>query len=448
MKILFDESSSVRKVLGKQSLPADAGLRIASFIVREPVENGTAVYHALFKKMILLTPEEDRAFTSIDRNAPLFQTFAEEYFYVPEGFDEIAAVDQVRDVLRLIAKPEPLHRFVVLPTTDCNARCFYCYEAGCEKSRMTLETADRVASFMKESAKGKEIKITWFGGEPTYRGEVIDRITARLTELGADFTSDMISNAYLFDEEMAEKAVNAWRLKTIQITLDGTENVYNRRKAYIYREGSAFHRVIRNIGLLANKGVKVNVRLNVDEKNADDLLDLVCFLKDRFGGHPRINVYSRLLYGEMENPAAYGAYYRVRDALKEAGLTKEGGVSRRFKVNRCMADALVTAVVLPDGRLHSCEHFNETGEPWGSIDDTSGQKAAVKKWSELVPKGDQCRDCSFMPDCMRITRCPVVKGLCSLPEKEMRIRELREGVRTEYERYRTGAKKDSDDETA
>ena len=357
---------------------------------------------------------------------------------MPEGFDEIAAVDQVRDIMRLIAKPETLHRFVVLPTTDCNARCFYCYEAGCEKSRMTSETADKVAVFMKESAKGKEIKITWFGGEPTYHEEVIDRISKRLTELGADFTSDMISNAYLFDEEKAEKAANVWRLKTIQITLDGTEEVYNRRKAFIYREGSAFQRVMQNIGLLADKGVKVNVRLNVDEKNADDLLDLVTVLKDRFGGHSGINVYSRLLYGEMENPAAYAAYYRVRDALKEAGLTKEGGVSHRFKTNRCMADTLSTAVVLPDGRLHSCEHFSETGKPWGSIEDTSNQKATVKKWSELVPKGEQCRDCAFMADCMRITRCPVVKGLCSLPEKEMRIRELREAVRAEYKRYLAG----------
>ncbi len=127
---------------------------------------------------------------------------------------------------------------------------------------------------------------------------MIDRITGRLKEAGKEFRSTAVSNGYLFNDENVEKAVRDWNLRKVQITLDGTEEVYNRAKAFIYREGSPYRVVMDNIGRLLKAGIRVNVRLNIDRYNAEDLLDLADELRDAFGGEKLFGVYSFPLFEE------------------------------------------------------------------------------------------------------------------------------------------------------
>ena len=64
-------------------------------------------------------------------------------------------------------------------------------------------------------------------------------------------------------------------MKSIQITLDGPENVYNSTKAYVSSTVSPYQRVLKNIDLLLRNKVRVAIRLNLDQHNIDDLRDLV-----------------------------------------------------------------------------------------------------------------------------------------------------------------------------
>lgn len=61
---------------------------------------------------------------------------------------------------------------------------------------------------------------------------------------------------YLFDGATVEQAVSHWKLKSVQITLDGTEEIYNRSKAFIYKDGkSPYQVVLANIQRLLDAGV-------------------------------------------------------------------------------------------------------------------------------------------------------------------------------------------------
>ena len=435
MKTIFDESSPILKLLPKQSAESFQGGRAARFILREPVREGVLCYNALLKILVLLSPEEDLAFRTADRTALSYDYFVSRYFFVPETFDELKTIDEVRSVLRLLQPKKPLHRFTILPTTDCNARCFYCFEAGCKREDMSMETAEKVAAFILKASKDTEAKLHWFGGEPLFRSEVIDRITGILRAADKEFTSDIVTNGYLFNEETVEKAVRDWHLQRAQITLDGTESVYNRRKAYIYKTGNPYEIVLKNAIHAARSGISIEIRLNVDEKNRDDLLDLIGELKMRLKDVPNVTVYSKMLYGEYENPRAYEAYYEVRSALEKAGIGRGAGIPRRIFPNRCMGDTTEAVVILPDGFLNSCEHFNEAGPSWGTLDDPSGLKKAVSEWSAVYPKTAQCLECARMVDCIRLKSCPVVAEHCSPLEREQRNREMHEGMRSEYERF-------------
>ena len=91
----------------------------------------------------------------------------------------------------------------------------------------------------------------------------------RLTEAGADFWSSMVTNAYLFDPEVIARAVSFWRLRQINVTLDGVGETYDRIKAFKGVETGAFERVTENIRRLSEAGVRVTIRMNYDLHNLE-----------------------------------------------------------------------------------------------------------------------------------------------------------------------------------
>ncbi len=69
-------------------------------------------------------------------------------------------------------------------------------------------------------------------------------------------------------------------------------------KDYVYRGVNAFERVLQNIGMLTATGIRVNIRLNVDNYNIKEMAALVELLHQRFGTNEYFSVYSMQLYGE------------------------------------------------------------------------------------------------------------------------------------------------------
>ena len=102
----------------------------------------------------------------------------------------------------------------------------------------------------------------------------------------------MISNGYLMNEETVKKAKDFWNLSNIQITLDGTEKIYNKVKNYIYKDNSnPFKTVIDNIHHLLNNNILVSVRMNCDKHNEEDLKELVKYLSEEFKGENNFSMY-------------------------------------------------------------------------------------------------------------------------------------------------------------
>ena len=294
MKLLQNYASTLVGLLKDQRPRDGEPYRLMHFVVRQPVEEGLLLYNVLTRAVVLLSPEEARM---IDENAAAVPELVAKWFAVPLSFDDRNLAREVRAVGKMLEKrPKGITGYTILTTTDCNANCFYCYEKGRRRIPMTGSTAQKVADFILRNSPGEKVHIRWFGGEPLYNKEVISLICGLLRDAKADYRSSMVSNGYLFDDETIAEAVSLWNLKKVQITLDGTEEVYNRSKAFIHAEGSPYRRVLENIHRLLQAGVRVNVRLNIDRHNADDLFDLVDILIARFGGNELFTVYSHSLF--------------------------------------------------------------------------------------------------------------------------------------------------------
>ena len=304
MQTIQSPSGNTMKILGKPKASED-GFRWMTYVLPLRVEGGTLVFHTLTREMLLLTPEDYAAPDSLP-------ALRDKWFRVPQALDDRKYADQVRFVRKTVRKkPEHITSYTIFTTTDCNARCFYCYEIGRSRIPMTEETAHKAAAYIADHCGGKPVHLGWFGGEPLFNKKVIDVICKDLTEKGIQYRSNIISNGYLFDQETVEQAVKLWNLTWVQIALDGTEEVFNRCKAFIYKDGpSPYQVVMGNIGHLLDAGVRVHVRMNMDNHNAEDLFVLADELHERFAGKEKLTAYSHVLF-ELFHHLVSQPYFKV-----------------------------------------------------------------------------------------------------------------------------------------
>ncbi len=437
MQKILPQLRAIAGICGRQGA-APGRCHLSQYCLRVAVEGGELLYHNMTGELLLLSDEEAAGMFG---QAGVRDELVARWFLMPEGFDEYQHARQTRDVALLIAPQESqTAHFVVFPTTDCNARCFYCYELGRPRRHMSDAVAHDVAGFIVRRAAGRDVRINWFGGEPLYNARAIDVITGDLAVDGVSLTSQMTTNGYLFDEELVRHARDGWALDDVQITLDGTESVYNRSKVFVGVEGSAYRRVLRNIGLLSDAGVDVSLRLNLNGSNERDLWQLADELAERFGGRENVTAYTVLLrdfgFGSMPHESrhqALAAYDALQGHLHDVGIGRPWLPRRSVKVNQCMADNDNWITILPDGRLGKCEHESED-KLVGSIYDDGLDEEAVRAWKQVV-RVPECEGCLFFPSCNRLRECAWhAEGCTEYDREEMRIN-LRHRVLTAYKQY-------------
>lgn len=425
MQTILPPSGNTIKILGKPK-PAEHGLRWMHYVLAQPVDGGVLVFHTLTRALLLLTPEEYAA----PDNLPALR---DGWFRVPQEMDDMKYADQVRFIRRTMQKePEHITSYTIFTTTDCNARCFYCYEMGRSRIPMSDETAHKAAAYIAAHCGGEKVHLHWFGGEPLFNKQVIDIICTDLAEKGIVYESMIISNGYLFDGATVEQAVSHWKLKSVQITLDGTEEIYNRSKAFIYKDSpSPYQVVLANIQRLLDAGVSVHIRLNMDEHNADNLMELADELHERFGGKGKFSVYSHTLFefagnkanirAQEERRQLYQKQQRLRKKLDDCGIGASYYLRQKLRIRQCMADSGGSLTILPNGELGLCEHYSENNLV-GHLDSEELDTAVVQSFRECWEQTENCKTCFYYPECIRLKKCAEYKEC--FPEMRDEYREM------------------------
>ena len=440
MIVISERVPILKKILRDQQICPDKKYRLLKYCIKVPTEDGVVLNNLLTKEVVLAVEDFEN---SEDR-----EELIKRRFLVPEDFNEKELYEQLKDVLALATRGKTSSGYTILTTTACNARCFYCYEAGRKTITMSKETAKRAAEYIKGNCRDNKVKLHWFGGEPLVNSAAIDIICDYLAENGVEYKSIMTSNGYLFDLDTVKKAVEKWNLKSVQISLDGMRELYNKSKDYKNGDPNAFDRVINNIGTLIENGVYVNIRLNMGHHNKEDLFLLCDYLAERFGGSENISIYSHLLFENEKIPLnkelledrykLHNEFIRLQEHIKAIGIAKRGSVPASFRVQHCMADNDGCEVILPDGHLTKCEHFSES-EFVGDIFTGIYDKALVDAWKECLPEQEECADCPVYPGCIRLKKCPN-EDVCTHFDREIRYEKAKGMTLRIYENYKNNKK--------
>ena len=412
MKKVSGMLKSVYMSIGRQGYSPGRYVHIP-YCVELPVENGVLLYNVLTREIILLSQAEYTSWSTGAADGELKQYLVEHWFLIPDGIDarSLCYMFWHSHKARFGGKPGKIELCTILTTTECNARCPYCYEAGCQKRTMPEATALDVADYITSHCNPDHVHLKWFGGEPLCNPAVIDAICRSLRERDVNYDCSMVTNGYLLNQHEAEKLTGLWHLNRVQVTLDGTEDTYNQVKD-ITSEGSAFKRVLDNMEYLLKQGIRVDVRLNLSKENHEDLLVLSDMLKERFGAYTEyLSVYSKPLFeGESflltdtERDNLYDQYMMLEKHLRETGLHSRQGVPK-IKHCQCMADDGKSVVILPGGELGLCEHHTDD-EYIGTIYSDDQDEKIIRSWNERADEQDECSECFYYPACLKLKKCP------------------------------------------
>lgn len=429
MEVIRQEQVWFRNHLIKQP-KQNIKYRLSNFIVKQEIDDGILLYNNVTGCLLLFKSENE-----IRDN---FVFLVEHWFYLPvDSFNECDWVEFLRKKRIEDSSHQGVNSYVIMTTLDCNARCFYCYEKGTPRISMSEKIAIATSEYIQRHSTNK-VKLTWFGGEPLLNTVIIDLICQKLNDYGVPFFSHIITNGLLITKDIVDKAIHVWKLKRVQITLDGTEQVYLRAKAYINSQGNEFQTVLDNIEVLLNSKITVNIRLNQDEYNTEDLLALLVLLHKRFGPNPYLSIYNHLLFNFEEDytQEQIDCYYKLKNKITVLGYTKGYKLPNGMNDHQCMADSDHSLVITPSGIIGKCEHFTEE-KMIGSIFAEGFDPLVLKRWNERYDRQKECNSCPLYPSCIRIKMCPNQKERCSDFYRKDRMESLSIAIGHCYNEWKT-----------
>ena len=176
---------------------------------------------------------------------------------------------------------------IIMPTYDCNFRCPYCFEQhrlnkGKDWLSQTMsdEMIEAVFAALKNyKDRGYDVDhCTFYGGEPLLAKNlpVVRKIAEHCREL--DLEMGAITNSY--DLEAYREFFEEFKFKSLQITVDGMGEVNDRRR--VHKEGvGTYERILANVELALELGIRVSLRVNIGFENIHGIKDLIEDLKAR-----------------------------------------------------------------------------------------------------------------------------------------------------------------------
>ena len=405
---------------GTTRTAGEAGWHVSRYNLSAPVPDSKMVAIAnLFKgncaeytpiELYLLSVLEE-----LDENHPIIERFAKRGVIC--NFDERAALETMGRAACSYSKGINL---TICPTMGCNFDCPYCFEDH-GRGKMSQEVQDDIVALterMLDASNAKDIRITWFGGEPLLAPDVIESLSARLIKLaeerGGEYEAGIITNGYLLTQEIADM-LESVKVTTSQITIDGLGATHDATR-YLRGGGPTFDRIVSNLRDL-KLPFRVNIRHNVHEGNRAEIDDLKAFIEklaEESG--------NELMY----YPAPVTGSDTADERGKQVGLLCGSDASevsirqeaKRFSVGRghyCGANHLWSVGIDDKGNLQKCWEAVDkpqisfgTAHDWDPADPlttTSNVDNLTMYLNTAGPVPDEeCRECVWLPMC--VGGCP------------------------------------------
>ncbi len=320
--------------------------------------------------------------------------------------------------------------FAIIPTYDCNLRCFYCYESKLRvkgsrwlKTRITKEQIDAIFQAIPDLCSGNTNKgeITLYGGEPLLAENlgIVEYIIERGKNLNLSFSA--VTNGV--DLERFEDFLGDKKITRLQVTIDGPPRIHDTRRFLSDRSGT-FRLISQNINTALDRGVKVTVRINVDRLTVSGLPTLIRIMEEK-GWFSQAKFWAYV--STVHCPAKLSSQHALRDSElfqefdKIKSLVSEskkifmndGGIKKLFK--KALSDnrfpPLRASFCASGAKMYVFDPFGDVYGCWETVGDTKQRIGRyfpelkigndfMESWSKInIPNLPKCQKCKYALFC-------------------------------------------------
>lgn len=448
MRIIQQGDKQTLDILAKQMV-VSKDLRPLLYCTQVKVEDGVLLLNQMTMELLLLSEEELPEFFVSD--------YAHNHWFsVPKDTCEKELVECVRKTLAVTEENKDLHKdlmYLIFTTTSCNARCPYCYEIGHHTNiSMTQDVAEKTADFILERTKENQgICLVWMGGEPLLNTKVMDTICGRIAEAGRPYYSAIATNGYRITDQVIEKMTGLWKMKSVQITIDGLEEEYNAVKRYTdpaAKIESPFVREMGNIGKMLDAGIDVKIHPRINKSNGEDICTLIGLLYKKFGCRKNLTVkisgyYQRdhqrnFPYSEATEKIITQYQIETMKMCFKFGYTKPK-LAKKMKISHCNPDRNRQINILPDGKLGWCDNVIDR-DFLGTVESQKLDETLIRKYKTRMPDLPECSTCPHYPACIRLNCCLANLPWCTSEHRKIIDYDLESAMIYKYRKMLTKGK--------
>lgn len=377
-----------------------------------------------FNQATFLLPQEhlvqvravlnEGTFDSHAADPEVFRLLSDGRFIVPEELEE---KELMRSRIKKGRQATELLFLTIAPTMGCNFNCSYCFEDESFRkdfSGLSKDAEGQIVALVKHHIQVtgiKQLSISWFGGEPLTKIDIIEGLSARLKSLcdsyKVGYSANITTNGYLLNEH-AIAVLAKYNTSYVKISIDGPPAVHDKRRMLL--SGKPTYQRIFDNAIKASSKVPVLIRINVDKSNYKVILELLNIIAAVKTSTKKISVY----LGIVEEHEFITDKFKTHMARRDFSETDFNFIIEASKRklatwhlpsmigNFCGADLDMGYMIGPLGELYACwADFGDHNKIIGYLGEEHLRNERLKlDYTEFdVTQQDKCGSCTVMPLC-------------------------------------------------
>lgn len=415
-------------------------MRTSNYNIFINSDRGVLVFNALTDSYVFVNDDEAKFLKTREFiSSGIFESerikrFQDAGILVKDDFNELA---YLKHIYSKEMHESDVFDLTILPTLDCNVRCWYCFENKNVGSRITPSVKGNILLFIQNIIKDrpyiKEISIDLFGGEPLLHYEedlddFLHQIKNVVEGLGKKATFLFITNGLRLTEEVMDRIKDL--SPQFQISIDGYKERHDKIKVLSkHADISTYDLVIHNLKNVCKcDHVHVILRLNYDEQTLKNVGKILSDIKDI--DRSKISIHFERVWQTKKHIAI------TNDALIDAWKLF---VSHGFQVtylkffhtpSSCMSSKQDQVAISYDGKIFKCTGCDFVRTEEDGILMSNGNIAwkgnkAEERIQIQTYNHPECLQCKLLPLCWgpccqkHLLKKEKVMETCQLKSMEM-----------------------------
>lgn len=365
------------------------------------------------------------------------ETLKETGCVVDEEINELELLKE--EYASVVSKENGVYELTLLPSLDCNLRCWYCFEHHVKGSRMASVVQDNIFQYVSTLLEKENIQylnVEMFGGEPLLYFEeelypLLKRIQTVAEEKGKGVSFFFVTNATCIKEKHIPMFAD---LKAkFQISIDGYKEKHNQVKRDVNSKEATYEKVMNIIHLLCNSYDEcyINLRINYDNETlqhiGDVIRDIVDIDRKKLGIH-----LERVWQTTGDKDSSNWVKNAIKLILGNGFTCSYMNLSRRSY--SCKTSKVNQSIISFDGKVYKCSGRNFTPELQEGQLNATGEiiwdtDKLQKRLGIQTYKHEKCESCKLLPLCWgpcaqkQLEYPNEISRFCQLENMEMSLEE-------------------------